>query len=37
GRRGEVHVVNVDGERAVDALCDAHPEVAARIERRWEY
>ena len=37
GRRGEVHVVNVDGERAVDALCDAHPGIATRIERRWEY
>ena len=37
GPRGEVHVVNVGGERAVDALCDAHPGIAARIERRWEY
>ena len=37
GRRGEVHVVNVDGERSVDALCDAHPEIAGRVERLWEY
>ncbi|WP_134670581.1 carbonic anhydrase [Halorussus marinus] len=37
GRRGEVHVVNVDGERDVETLRDAHPEVADRIERRWEY
>ncbi|WP_254534716.1 carbonic anhydrase [Halomarina litorea] len=36
-RRGEVHVVNVDGERDADALREAHPEVAARVTRRWEY
>jgi len=36
-RRGEVHVVNVDDETGVDALRDAHPAIAARIERRWEY
>ena len=37
GRRGEVHVINVDGERSVEELRDAHPEIAARIERRWVY
>ncbi len=37
GRRGEVHVVNVDGETAVDVLRDEHPEVESRIERLWEY
>jgi carbonic anhydrase len=37
GRRGEVHVVNVDGERSVDALRDDHPEIADRIDRLWEY
>jgi len=37
GDRGEVHVVNVDGETAVDELRDEHPEVASRIERLWEY
>ncbi|WP_049900592.1 carbonic anhydrase [Halococcus agarilyticus] len=36
-RRGEVHVVNVDGETEVDALRNTHSEIAARIERRWEY
>ena len=36
-RRGAVHVVTVDGETRVDTLRDAHPEVAARIERRWEH
>jgi len=37
GRRGEVHVVNVGGETDVEALGDAHPEIAERVERRWEY
>ncbi|QPV62904.1 IcfA [Halosimplex litoreum] len=37
GGRGEVHVINVDGERRVDALRDAHPEVDGRIDRLWEY
>ena len=37
GRRGEVHVVNVDGERSVEALREANPEIEARIERLWEY
>ncbi|EMA55130.1 MULTISPECIES: carbonic anhydrase [Halococcus] len=36
-RRGEVHVVNVDGETEVDVLRDTHSEIAARIERRWTY
>jgi carbonic anhydrase len=36
GRRGEVHVVNVDGETNTDALRDAHPEIAPRIDRLWE-
>lgn len=37
GRRGEVHVIDVDGETAVDELRDAHPEIDSRIERLWEY
>jgi len=37
GERGEVHVVNVDGERSVAALREAHPEFASRIDRLWEY
>jgi carbonic anhydrase len=36
-RRGEVHVVSVDGERDVAALRAAHPEVADRIRRLWTY
>ena len=36
-RRGEVHVINVDGETDVETLRDEHPEVDSRIERLWEY
>ncbi len=35
--RGEVHVINIDGERGVDELRDAHRDIASRIERLWEY
>ena len=37
GRRGEVHVINVDGETDPGVLREAHPEVDSRIERLWEY
>jgi len=37
GNRGEVHVVNVDGERDPDALRAAHPAAADRVARRWTY
>jgi carbonic anhydrase len=37
GRRGEVHVVTIDGERDPRALRDAHPEMSARIQRLWTY
>ena len=37
GRRGEVHVVNVDGERRADALRADHPDIADRVARLWEY
>ena len=37
GRRGEVHVVNVDGETDVGTLREEHPEIESRIERLWEY
>ncbi|MFB6141027.1 MAG: carbonic anhydrase [Halosimplex sp.] len=37
GRRGEIHVVNVDGERRVDALRDDYPAIGDRIDRLWEY
>ena len=36
-RRGEVHVVNVDGETDVEKLRRDHPEVGPRIERLWAY
>ena len=37
GRRGEIHVINVDGERDVETLHERHPEVASRIDRLWKY
>ncbi|GAB6861621.1 carbonic anhydrase [Haloplanus litoreus] len=37
GQRGEVHVINVDGERDPDALRATHPDIESRIERLWTY
>jgi carbonic anhydrase len=37
GQRGEIQVINVDGERDVETLREAHPEVAERVNRRWAY
>jgi carbonic anhydrase len=37
GRRGEIHVINVDGTRDTDALRAIHPEIAERIGRLWAY
>ncbi|WP_135828886.1 carbonic anhydrase [Halorussus halobius] len=37
GSRGEVHVVNVDGERGVEGLREEYPEIASRVGRLWEY
>ncbi len=37
GDRGEVHVVNVDGERAVADLRSAYPAIQDRIRRLWTY
>jgi len=37
GRRGEVHVVNVDGETDPDAIREAYPEIADRVARLWTY
>lgn len=37
GRRGEVSVINVDGETSVETLRDEYPEIDSRIERLWEY
>ncbi len=37
GRRGEIHVVNVNGERSVEALREAHPAFDSRVDRLWEY
>jgi carbonic anhydrase len=35
-RRGEVHVVNVDGETDPDVIREAHPELADRVARRFQ-
>lgn len=37
GSRGELHVVNVNGENTVSELRDQNPEFQDRIERVWEY
>jgi carbonic anhydrase len=37
GRRGEIHVCNVNGETNVEVLPEENPEVASRIRRLWEY
>jgi carbonic anhydrase len=37
GQRGEIHVVNVDGERSVETLRASNPAIADRIHRLWEY
>jgi carbonic anhydrase len=37
GRRGEVHVINVDGETDVETLREEHSEAAERIDRLWTY
>lgn len=37
GQRGEVHVVNLDGETDVGRLRDDHPEIDSRIRRLWVY
>ncbi|UPW00490.1 IcfA [Halorussus gelatinilyticus] len=36
-RRGEVHVVNVDGETDPDALREEYPDIGDRIARLWTY
>lgn len=35
--RGEVHVINIDGETKVNELRTHHQEIASRINRLWEY
>jgi carbonic anhydrase len=37
GERGEIHVINVDGDRDPERLRRDHEERADRIERRWSY
>ena len=37
GRRGEVHVINVDGETDPAALRETHPSLEDRVQRLWNY
>jgi carbonic anhydrase len=37
GSRGELHVININGENSVDELKDSNPEIQDRVERLWEY
>lgn len=37
GRRGQIHVVNVDGETDDGVVAEAYPEIADRMERLWDY
>ncbi len=37
GKRGEVHVINVDGETSGETLREAYPDIESRIERLWDY
>ncbi|MFW6321648.1 MAG: carbonic anhydrase [Halohasta sp.] len=37
GERGEIHVINVNGETSVETLREKHPDVGSRFERLWEY
>jgi carbonic anhydrase len=37
GSRGELHVININGENTVNELKDSNPEMQDRVERLWEY
>jgi carbonic anhydrase len=37
GGRGEVHVVNVGGDRFAESIRETHPDLADRVSRLWEY
>ena len=37
GSRGEVHVINIDGETDSSTLRAANPEIEGRIDRLWTY
>lgn len=36
GKRGQIHVININGEKSVSYLRKEHSEVSDRIERLWE-
>jgi carbonic anhydrase len=37
GQRGEIHVINVDGETDAAVVGEEYPEIAERMDRLWEY
>jgi len=37
GDRGEVHVINIGGERDPETLRTRRPEIASRVNRLWDY
>ncbi|MFC3476671.1 carbonic anhydrase [Halobacterium litoreum] len=37
GKRGEVHVINANGERDPETLRDEHSDIAERVHRLWTY
>jgi carbonic anhydrase len=37
GQRGEIHVINIDGETDTETLRVEYPEIESRIDRLWEY
>ena len=37
GSRGQIHVVNINGENSVEKLKDLYPDIQDRVERLWEY
>jgi carbonic anhydrase len=37
GRRGEIHVTNVEGETDATVVAEEYPDIAVRMDRLWEY
>lgn len=35
--RGQVHVINVNGENSKASIQENHPEIEERVNRLWEY
>jgi carbonic anhydrase len=37
GRRGQIYVINVDGETDAAVVAEEYPDIAARMDRLWSY